>query len=171
MRGKLSALKIGLSLLVCFAVYMAQQVDAKPRTTKTTTRRITTTRTTKSTTPTVCLNGGVYDPKSLLCICTRCFSGGQCQYANSACCKTTSCPANRMPVVSNSTKQCECQCSPDFIGANCTIPTGCDGYCLNGGISQLSLNMTTCSCDCPYYYFGKKCETYDKDNFCRYMTC
>jgi hypothetical protein len=171
MRSELSALIIGLSLLLCLVIYTtAQQVEAKRLTTKTTTRRITTTRTTKTTTPKVCLNGGVLNPKTGLCTCTRCFSGAQCQYANSPCCKTTYCPSNRMPVVNNFFKQCECQCSPDFMGANCTIPTVCDRYCLNGGISQLSLNMTTCSCDCPYFYFGNKCETYNEVD-CSYMTC
>lgn len=104
-----------------------------------------------------CLNDGILNPKTDLCICPQEFKGAHCEiplchnYCLGGTCHISS------------TGYAQCECHAGFIGERCEI-NQCNGFCLNGGRCDLENNEPMCHCAAPFY--GRHCESMDTSETC-----
>lgn len=104
-----------------------------------------------------CLNDGILNPKTDLCICPHEFKGAHCEIpiCHNYCIEGT-CHIS-------STGYAQCECHVGFSGERCEINL-CNGYCLNGGRCDLENNEPMCHCGTPFY--GRHCESMDASEMC-----
>lgn len=104
-----------------------------------------------------CLNDGVVNPKTDLCICPNEFKGVHCEipichnYCIEGMCQISS------------TGYAQCECHVGFVGDRCEINL-CSSYCLNGGHCDLENSEPVCHCSPPFY--GRHCESMDVSEVC-----
>jgi hypothetical protein len=132
------------------------------------------TTTTTPTVPTICLNGGVYNPATGTCICPSGYTGIRCEIFNGAdLCRDVTCAnggvCNIVPGIGNAVNV-ECWCLLGFSGEFCELigtPGRCvSGLCQNGGVceeKQIGISIYA-YCRCPPGFNGRSCQT-------RYFSC